>query len=125
MITLTDPDVPSRDDPKWAEYCHWIASGTLKPGICDPKDPEPCPPVLSDLDELVKYKAPTPPEKTSWHRYVFLAFVPSNGTTEKLHLSQPGERKRWGYEEGKGKDKGKTKGVRQWAEENGLAPVGE
>lgn len=24
-IVLTDPDAPSRDDPKWSEFCHWIA----------------------------------------------------------------------------------------------------
>ena len=23
-IVLTDPDAPSRDDPKWSEMCHWI-----------------------------------------------------------------------------------------------------
>ena len=23
-IALTDPDAPSRDDPKWSEMCHWI-----------------------------------------------------------------------------------------------------
>jgi len=24
-IILTDPDAPSRKDPKWSEMCHWIA----------------------------------------------------------------------------------------------------
>ena len=24
-IALTDPDAPSRKDPKWSEICHWIA----------------------------------------------------------------------------------------------------
>jgi hypothetical protein len=24
-IVLTDPDAPSRDNPKWSEMCHWIA----------------------------------------------------------------------------------------------------
>lgn len=23
-IILTDPDAPSRDNPKWSEMCHWI-----------------------------------------------------------------------------------------------------
>lgn len=121
VITLTDPDAPSRDDPKWSEFCHWVASGILRPALCDPKDPGPCPPVLTDLDEVMPYKPPGPPEKTGKHRYVFLAFVPSNGTTDKLHLSKPSDRKHWGYDP----KKGKTKGVREWAEENGLAPVGE
>jgi len=33
-IVLTDPDAPSRDDPKWSEFCHWIGkmppSGVLQ-----------------------------------------------------------------------------------------------
>lgn len=121
VIALTDPDAPSRDKPKWSEFCHWIASGTLKPALCDPKDPGPCAPVLTDLDTVMSYKAPGPPEKTGPHRYVFLAFVPSNGTTDRLHLTKPSDRKHWGYDP----KKGKTKGVREWAEENGLAPVGK
>ena len=121
VITLTDPDAPSRDRPKWSEFCHWIASGILRPTLCDPKDPGPCAPILTDLDTVMSYKAPGPPEKTGRHRYVFLAFVPSNGTTDKLHLSKPSGRKHWGYDA----KKGKTKGVREWAEENGLAPVGK
>jgi hypothetical protein len=93
----------------------------LKPALCDPKHPVPCPPVLTDLDEVVSYMGPAPPKRTGPHRYVLLAFVPSNGTTDKLHLSKPSGRKHWGYDT----DKGETKGVREWAEENGLAPVGE
>jgi len=121
VIALTDPDAPSHDKPKWSEFCHWVASGTLEPALCDPKDPEPCAPVLTDLDEVVSYKPPAPPQGTGPHRYVLLAFVPSNGTTDRLHLSRPEGRKRWGFDP---PHKGETKGVREWAEENGLAPVG-
>ncbi|KAK4099502.1 PEBP-like protein, partial [Parathielavia hyrcaniae] len=126
IIALTDPDAPSRSKPKWSEFCHWLASGTLQnnpPPPCDPKDPDPCAPaLLTDLDEVVSYKPPAPPAKTGPHRYVFLVFVPSNGTTDRLHLSKPAGRKHWGYDVDVGK--GETKGVREWAEENGLAPVG-
>jgi hypothetical protein len=125
VIALTDPDAPSRDRPKWAEFCHWLASGTLRPALCDPKDPGPCAPVLADLDEVVAYKPPAPPEKTGPHRYVFLALVPSNGTTDRLHLSKPSGRKHWGYDPKAETSKDKTAGVREWAEENGLAVVGE
>lgn len=121
VVTLTDPDAPSRNDPRWSEFCHWIASATLKPF---PEDPDSCGSCAGNravLDELMPYKPPGPPEKTGKHRYVFLVFVPRNGTTEKLHLSKPSERKHWGY----GTKKGETKGVREWARENGLAPVGE
>lgn len=135
VIALTDPDAPSRSDPSSSEFCHWVASGTLKPPA-SPRDPtrHPCPPppppTLSDLRELVPYMPPTPPAGTGKHRYVFLAFVPANGggttttTTghhHPLRLSKPAGRRHWGYEV----DEGETKGAREWAEENGLAPVGK
>lgn len=34
---MTDPDAPSRKDPKWSEFCHWIAKvpagGVLQVGL--------------------------------------------------------------------------------------------
>lgn len=66
------------------------------------------------------YKAPGPPEKTGKHRYVFLVFVPANGTTEPLDLTKPKDRQHWGYE-----FEGERVGVQKWALENGLAPIGE
>ncbi|KAK3903661.1 phosphatidylethanolamine-binding protein [Staphylotrichum tortipilum] len=122
VITLTDADAsPHASHPhfhedggkKKGEYCHWIASGTLRPSLCDPKEPGPCPPVLVDVEEVFKYKGPAPKKGTGKHRYVFLAFVPSNGTTEKLHLSKPKGRRGWGADHG----------VEGWAGENGLAAV--
>lgn len=70
------------------------------------------------LKDIIKYKAPAPPPKTGKHRYVFFAFIAANGTTEKLHLTKPKEREHWGS-----KDSGH--GVREWALQNGLAPVGK
>ncbi|KAF0321153.1 phosphatidylethanolamine-binding protein [Colletotrichum asianum] len=105
VLTLTDPDAPSRDNPKWSEFCHWIATGVssssagAKPAV----------------EDVVEYKPPGPPAKTGKHRYVFLVWVPANGTTERLNLSKPEERKHWGGDEGRG--------VRNWAKENGLIPV--
>ncbi|KAG8673029.1 carboxypeptidase Y inhibitor [Fusarium poae] len=107
VIVLTDPDAPSRDDPKWSEFCHWIATGTSISSSTTSKH---------HLTDLVEYKAPAPPPKTGKHRYVFFAFVAANGTTERLHLTEPKERKHWGS-----KDAGH--GVREWAGKHGLAPV--
>ncbi|KAK4458703.1 phosphatidylethanolamine-binding protein [Cladorrhinum samala] len=112
VVVATDPDAPSRDDPKWSEFCHWIA-------VTRSSTPDAM--VLSlDRDKLrdvISYKPPGPPEKTGKHRYVFLALVPANGTTEELHLAKPGERKHWGFGEA-------VNGVRKWAGENGLIVVG-
>ncbi|KAH9873915.1 hypothetical protein IAQ61_004542 [Plenodomus lingam] len=124
VITLTDPDAPSRDNPEWSEMCHWIASNVtisqetlsilplpefgLTEQTASKQDGGP--------DDVVEYKPPGPPKKTGKHRYVFLAFAPKNRTTEPLHLSKPKDRQHWGT----GMERG---GVRDWAVENGLFPV--
>lgn len=33
LQVLTDPDAPSRDDPKWSEFCHWISTDYKSPSI--------------------------------------------------------------------------------------------
>ena len=67
--------------------------------------------------DLVEYKPPGPPPKTGKHRYIFLALAPLNGTTERLHLAAPADRKHWGYGE-------QGRGVREWMGEQGLGVVG-
>jgi phosphatidylethanolamine-binding protein (PEBP) family uncharacterized protein len=123
IVTLTDPDAPSRDNPKWSEMCHWIATnvsvtprtfsilplpehGLVEQDVDDSSSP----------DDVVEYKPPGPPPKTGKHRYVFLVFAPRNGTAEALHLSAPKDRQHWGT----GQEGG---GVRDWAEANELVPV--
>ncbi|KAF2435691.1 carboxypeptidase Y inhibitor [Tothia fuscella] len=115
VITLTDPDAPSRDNPEWSEMCHWIATGISNTDSIStiPLGSE----NSAKFEEVMEYKPPGPPPKTGKHRYVFLAFVPANGTAEKLHLSKPKDRQHWGT----GKER---HGVRDWAVENGLIPVG-
>ncbi|KAI8940430.1 hypothetical protein NX059_004118 [Plenodomus lindquistii] len=123
VITLTDPDAPSRDNPEWSEMCHWIATNvsisqktfSILPlpefGLTEQttsKHEEP--------DDVVEYKPPGPPKKSGKHRYVFLVFAPKNGTSETLHLTKPKDRQHWGT----GTERG---GVRDWAFENGLVPV--
>lgn len=118
-VTITDPDAPSRDDPKWSEFCHWIATGVTlsddSTSSCDSLALK-----LSSLSEVMEYYPPGPPEKTGKHRYVFLVFAPANGTTEPLDLTKPEDRKHWGYDYD-----GERVGVRRWSQENGLVAVGE
>ncbi|KAK8002893.1 hypothetical protein PG989_002612 [Apiospora arundinis] len=114
VLTMTDPDAPSRSDPKWSEFCHFIATGlTLSKSSRD----ETCSKVhFMDLQDIIPYKPPGPPPKTGKHRYVFLAFAPANGTTDPLQVSKPEDRQHWGS--------GKVGyGVRDWAKTNGLKPV--
>lgn len=114
VLALTDPDAPSRDDPKWSEYCHWIATGLSKPSASTAS----LTPLLSEVHDVMPYKPPGPPPRTGKHRYVFLVFVPANGTTDNLHLTKPAARKHWGADR-------EGYGVRGWAKENGLVPIGE
>lgn len=116
-IALTDPDAPSRDNPKWSQICHWIATDVHLSSSDDNEL------LLSShksqsLTEIMPYKPPGPPPKTGKHRYVFVALAPINGTTERLNLSTPKDRQRWGFE-------GERAGLREWARENGLGVVGE
>jgi phosphatidylethanolamine-binding protein (PEBP) family uncharacterized protein len=121
VVTLTDPDAPSRDDPKWSQMCHWIAANitlsqktySILPIDFNIEEKE----EVKGVDEVIAYKAPGPPPKTGKHRYVFLVFAPRNGTTEVLHLTKPKDRRHWGTGEIRG-------GVREWSEENGLVAVG-
>jgi phosphatidylethanolamine-binding protein len=110
-VAMTDPDAPSRDDPKWSEFCHWIVTGlgTSKSNCVSSSK--------SGHTDVMSYRPPSPPEKTGFHRYVFLAFEAKNGTSKKLHLTKPDDRKHWGT----GK---KRHGVRNWADDNDLVPVG-
>ncbi|KAF9766888.1 hypothetical protein IL306_000640 [Fusarium sp. DS 682] len=109
VVILTDPDAPSRDDPKWSEFCHWIATSTHLKSSTTSKH---------HLKDIIEYKPPSPPPKTGKHRYVFFTFIAANGTTSKLHLSKPEERKHWGSDHA-------GHGVREWAHENGLIPIGK
>jgi len=119
VVTLTDPDAPSRDNPEWSEICHWIAAGV--PLSTDSVSILPVfeagiPKMMGKYEEIMEYKPPGPPPKTGKHRYVFLAFAPANGTSQPLNLTKPSDRQHWGT----GKER---KGVRHWAKENGLVPV--
>jgi phosphatidylethanolamine-binding protein (PEBP) family uncharacterized protein len=124
VVTLTDPDAPSRDNPKWSQMCHWIAANvslskkmySILPIEFNIQKEEPVEQV-ERVDEVMPYKAPGPPPKTGKHRYVFLVFAPKNGTTETLHLTKPKDRQHWGTGEVRG-------GVREWSEANGLVAVG-
>ena len=121
VVTLTDPDAPSRDNPEWSEICHWIAAGV--PLSSDSVSILPTfevsrPKAMKSYEEIMEYKPPGPPPKTRKRRYVFSAFAPVNGTSQPLNLTILSGRQHWGT----GKER---EGVRHWAKENGLVPVGK
>ena len=118
VVTITDPDAPSRDDPKWSEFCHFIATGLPLPRLVIEKSlhKDQGHILSTGLTDVVSYKPPGPPPKTGKHRYVILVFAAANGTTDGLDLTKPSDRKHWGY-------KHSGHGVRDWAVENKLVPV--
>lgn len=60
-LTMVDPDSPSRRDPKFREWNHWlvvnIQGGNINTG-----------------DDIIAYIGSGPPKGTGLHRYVFLIF---------------------------------------------------
>ncbi|KAF0852505.1 mitochondrial ribosomal protein L38 (mL38) [Andalucia godoyi] len=69
-LVLTDPDAPSRKDPKWAEWRHWTVVNV--PGSDVAKG-----------EHVVQYVGSGPPQGSGLHRYVFLLFKQS-GKLEDL-----------------------------------------
>nr|OQO31635.1 hypothetical protein B0A51_00787 [Rachicladosporium sp. CCFEE 5018] len=112
-LALTDPDAPSRENPKWSQVCHWLATNIQ---LTNP-DSSLSSGFSKDVVDIMPYKPPGPPPRTGQHRYVFVALTPKNGTTKALHLSKPKGRRHWGFE-------GERTGLREWAESMGLEVVG-
>ena len=72
----------------------------------------------SGLTELMSYIPPSPPPKTGYHRYVFVLLAPQDPKDGGKKLEKPKDRPHWGY--------GKVgAGVREWAKDNRLVPVGK
>ncbi|TVY32286.1 Carboxypeptidase Y inhibitor [Lachnellula subtilissima] len=114
IIALTDPDAPSRGNPKWSEMCHWIApvSEAVKLLESDFASRFEFDIDAAKFEDLVKYKAPGPPTGTGYHRYVFILLEGPN-----TNLTLPETRQHWGT----GKE---GHGVRDWAKMEGLVVVG-
>ncbi|KAL8907580.1 MAG: hypothetical protein Q9207_001317 [Kuettlingeria erythrocarpa] len=133
-LVLTDPDATSRSDPAMAEMCHWIVTGLQFNASSEDQVMSLHADVTAILDnlrvreaipektrhsssvkELMSYYPPAPPPKTAYHRYVFVLLA-SKPVVEHVP-EKPQKRAHWGY--------GKVgKGVRDWASDNGLTPVG-
>lgn len=113
---LTDPDAPSRDDPKWSEFCHWIVTGLKAASIEDIAMAQSAEASTIDTSKgrhVIEYMGPAPPPETGKHRYVFLLY--KNGNT--VDMEGPSARKRWGNEDSR-------QGARKWAKKYDLELVG-
>lgn len=71
-----------------------------------------------ELEHLVEYLPPSPPPKTGSHRYVFVLLAKVEKGEGDGRFTEPAHRPHWGY--------GKVgAGVKEWAGENGLIPIGK
>jgi phosphatidylethanolamine-binding protein (PEBP) family uncharacterized protein len=61
LLCMTDPDAPSRKDPKFREWHHWLVGNI-------PGDR------IADGEVLSAYVGSGPPQGTGLHRYVFLVY---------------------------------------------------
>eukprot|EP00823_Brevimastigomonas_motovehiculus_P003419 TRINITY_DN207_c0_g1_i2.p1 TRINITY_DN207_c0_g1~~TRINITY_DN207_c0_g1_i2.p1 ORF type:complete len:196 (-),score=46.12 TRINITY_DN207_c0_g1_i2:203-733(-) len=60
-VIMTDPDAPSRKNPKFREWRHWLVVNV--PGSDVTKG-----------ETIAAYMGPGPPQNTSLHRYIFLIY---------------------------------------------------
>ncbi|XP_031847459.1 protein D2 [Nomia melanderi] len=60
-LCMTDPDAPSRQEPKFREWHHWLVGNILGADV-------------SKGEVLSEYVGSGPPEGTGLHRYVFLLY---------------------------------------------------
>lgn len=63
---MTDPDAPTRSDPRFREWWHWIQTNIPGPALKAGK--------VSEGLEHWTYVPPGPPEGTGLHRYVILIY---------------------------------------------------
>jgi phosphatidylethanolamine-binding protein (PEBP) family uncharacterized protein len=96
-LAMVDPDAPSRKDPKFGEWRHWLVINI--PGN-----------ELSKGTVISQYAGASPPKGTGLHRYIFLLF------------KQPGELKLSPMDD-KGKGRANFK-IREFAKTHKLTPVG-
>ena len=65
---MTDPDAPSREDPKWSEYCHWILSDIKLPSIESLSSAETFEATAAKgKKEVIEYMGPAPPESKGFY----------------------------------------------------------
>jgi len=78
-IIMTDPDVPSKSNPKEGEFRHWVVANI--PGGDVAKG-----------EEIQEYMAPSPPTGVGLHRYIILVY--GQKKREELRVFE-GKRTNW------------------------------
>ncbi|KAG8806203.1 hypothetical protein FRC17_005129 [Serendipita sp. 399] len=110
-IVMTDPDAPSRADPKYGQWRHWVQPG-LKPAditstlvdIAEAQNVQASeattlPFVTKELEAATPYMGPGPPTGSGEHRYTLLLFrEPKNNftlTASEMGTNEFTQRRNW------------------------------
>ncbi|KAF9175946.1 hypothetical protein BGX21_005325 [Mortierella sp. AD011] len=85
-LIMTDPDAPSRHNPKMREYRHWVISNVSGTSDFQPAN-------VSQSTVITPYMGPAPPSGTGPHRYIFLLYKHTSSTdVSALSSSLTGDR---------------------------------
>jgi phosphatidylethanolamine-binding protein (PEBP) family uncharacterized protein len=107
-MVMTDPDAPSRQDPKWGQFRHWVLPGLKLPASVNAQ-------AQKTKLAATPYMGPAPPPGSGLHRYIFLLFQEPTGG-----LSLPSD-----ATESSGEEKSRPKwNAMTFAEKNNLKLVG-
>ncbi|KAG2338826.1 PEBP-like protein, partial [Suillus weaverae] len=97
-LVMTDPDAPSRENPKFREWRHWVVTGVKAPATSAIETGN----LAAQLTKpaVTPYYPPTPPPGTGKHRYVLLLYrepnldfsIPVDAPERK---NEPANRKNW------------------------------
>ncbi|KAG7090452.1 hypothetical protein E1B28_009568 [Marasmius oreades] len=76
-LVMTDPDAPSRAEPKYRQFRHWVITG-LKSPAKTPTETDSLMALKTKLS-ITPYRPPGPPPGSGLHRYTFLLFQEPKG----------------------------------------------
>ena len=86
-LVMTDPDAPTRSDPIYGEYCHYVETDIKLTGKKT---------ILKDGNVVMKHIGPAPPAGTGLHRYVFLLYKQPSGVNSNT-FTKIEDNFNWGY----------------------------
>ncbi|OBZ78009.1 Phosphatidylethanolamine-binding F40A3.3 [Grifola frondosa] len=87
-LAMVDPDAPSRAEPLYKSFRHWVITGLKSPPLSTNAAAELN--ALKTKPSTTPYRPPGPPPKSGLHRYVFLLFQePASGTPFVVPQGEP------------------------------------
>ncbi|KAK1225807.1 hypothetical protein PQX77_011218 [Marasmius sp. AFHP31] len=97
-LVMTDPDAPSRAEPKYRQFRHWVITGLKSPAESSSETENLV--ALKTKPSTTPYRPPGPPPGSGLHRYTFLLFQEPKGgysipQDAKEHGAALEERRSW------------------------------